>query len=95
MINHVQELFNALQVSKKNKGGFSTKKFMSKIKKSNAIFDNDEHHDSHEFLIWLLGEIDDNITADYKEQYENDKINRPIKSTLITDLFGGEMESIT
>lgn len=40
---------------------------MNKIKKQNALFDNDDHHDSHEFLCWLLNEIHENLVADSKE----------------------------
>ena len=27
------------------------------MKASNALFDNDEHHDSHEFVNWLLDKV--------------------------------------
>jgi ubiquitin C-terminal hydrolase len=49
---------------KKNKGMHNTKKLMSRIKKLNTLFDNDDHHDSHEFLNWILNEIHENIIAD-------------------------------
>ena len=44
---------------------------MIKIKKLNQFFDNDDHHDSHEFLCWLLNEIHENIVNDYKELQNN------------------------
>jgi ubiquitin C-terminal hydrolase len=52
---------------KKNKGSHNTKKLMHKIKKLNTLFDNDDHHDSHEFLSWLLNEVHENIINDHKE----------------------------
>ena len=52
--------------SKKSSGSISTKKLMSSVRKLNALFDNEEHHDSHEFLSWLLNEIHENIIADEK-----------------------------
>jgi len=36
-------LFKALQEQKKSSGAFNHKKFVSAIKKCNAVFDNDEH----------------------------------------------------
>ena len=27
------------------------------LKGTNALFDNDEHHDSHEFINWLLDTV--------------------------------------
>jgi len=45
----------------KSKGTVNSKKFMQRIKKLNQIFDNDDHHDSHEFLIWLLNHISEEL----------------------------------
>ena len=54
------------------------------------MFDNDDHHDSHEFLSWLLNEIHENIIADVKESGIND-----IKSSFITELFEGKLVNTT
>ena len=56
----MQDMFAAMENNKKSKGSFSTKKFMSAIRKSNVLFDNDDHHDSHEFMNWLLDSIHEN-----------------------------------
>ena len=71
---------------------------MSRMKKLNAIFDNDDHHDSHEFLIWLLNEIHENIVADNKEldidlaTGEGPKTNsQTSKASFVTDLFEGKL----
>ena len=40
---------------------------MKRIRQLNVIFDNDDHHDSHEFLIWLLNQINEEIAADSKD----------------------------
>ena len=39
---------------------------MTKIRKQNTLFDNDDHHDAHEFLSWLINEIHENIELDQK-----------------------------
>ena len=67
-----------MSTNKKSNGSLNTKKFMSRIKKLNVLFDNDDHHDSHEFLSWLLNEIHENIVLDMKEA----GINAP-KTTFI------------
>jgi ubiquitin carboxyl-terminal hydrolase 12/46 len=61
LVNELQELFHTMQNNKKNAGSLNTKKLMQRIKKLNVIFDNDDHHDSHEFLSWLLNEIHENL----------------------------------
>ena len=87
-----------MAVSKKSKGSINTKKLMHRIKKSNVIFDNDDHHDSHEFLSWLLNEIHESLIADAKEIPNSMLNNRPVtdtKSSFITELFEGKLESKT
>ena len=42
------------------------RRFIARIRAGNALFNNDEHHDSHEFLSWLIDEIHMNIAEDYK-----------------------------
>lgn len=39
---------------KKQRTILNTKAFMKEIKKRNELFNNEEHHDSHEFLIWFI-----------------------------------------
>ena len=31
-----------------------------------ADYDNDDHQDAHEFLIWLLNQLDENLVAEMK-----------------------------
>ena len=64
---------------KKNKGTINSKKFMARIKKLNQIFDNDDHHDSHEFLIWLLNQINEELQADIKDLKDNERNTSNLK----------------
>lgn len=57
MLYELHLLFKNLSSNKKSKGSFSHSRFMNAIKASNALFDNDEHHDSHEFINWLLDKV--------------------------------------
>jgi ubiquitin C-terminal hydrolase len=77
-------------LNKKSSGSLNTKKLMARIKKLNALFDNDDHHDSHEFLSWLLNEIHENVIADAKEL----GVNAP-KTSFITELFEGKLVNST
>ena len=73
-----------MATNKKKHGTLNTKKLMNKIKKLNVLFDNEDHHDSHEFLCWMLNEIHESIIKDLKESGSN------IKDSFITKLFEGK-----
>ncbi len=66
LAKELQDLFESMASHKKSKGSINTKKLMSKIKKLNQLFDNDDHHDSHEFLMWLLNHIAEELQAEAK-----------------------------
>ena len=62
MLYELHILFVAMNNSKKKQGGsFDHKRFILAIKATNALFDNDEHHDSHEFINWLLDTVHENF----------------------------------
>ena len=47
-------------------GCINHRRFISRIRAGNALFNNEEHHDSHEFLSWLIDEIHMNVYEDYR-----------------------------
>jgi ubiquitin C-terminal hydrolase len=51
------------------------------------LFDNDDHHDAHEFLMWLLNTIHEEIIGGLPE-----KPKEPAKS-LVTEVFEGRLVS--
>lgn len=57
MLYEIHHLFKALDTNRNKRGAFNHKRMILAIKASNALFDNDEHHDSHEFMNWLLDKI--------------------------------------
>ena len=57
MMLELHILFKTLNNHKKAKGPFNHKRFMTAVKAMNALFDNDEHHDSHEFISWLVDTV--------------------------------------
>ena len=38
---------------------------MNAVKSSNALFDNDEHHDSHEFVNWLMDKVHEDFLRNH------------------------------
>lgn len=44
------------------------------------MFDNDEHHDAHEFLTWLLDQMDETLKQEGLQSF-------------VQDLFGGQLQS--
>lgn len=58
-------------MSKKRYGTFDAKSFILKVKKNNVEFNNEDHHDAHEFLIWLFDSIQENIKSETKNLVSN------------------------
>lgn len=57
------------------------------MKKGNALFDNDEHHDSHEYLNWMLDSIHEKYISN---EAARDGGQVPRKS-FVSDLFAGSI----
>ena len=66
MINELNELFKNIYYSKGNRGVINHRRFIARIRAGNPLFNNDEHHDSHEFISWLIDEIHMNVNEDFK-----------------------------
>ena len=66
LLNEINDLFRNMMQSKNNRGVFNHRRFIARIRAGNSQFNNDEHHDSHEFISWLIDEIHMNIYEDYK-----------------------------
>ena len=80
ILAEIQDLFKQIDGQKKQRGIFNHKKFICALKKANALFDNDDHHDSHEFVTWLLDEMHEGLQ----------KAGQP---SFVMDLFGGKLQS--
>ncbi|OMJ92005.1 hypothetical protein SteCoe_5322 [Stentor coeruleus] len=61
LTKHMQDLFLLMKSSKKKTEVISAKAFIQQVKRLNILFDNENHHDSHEFLIWVLGTLDEEL----------------------------------
>lgn len=49
-------------------GMIDIRKFLLAIRKSNELFNNEEHHDAHEFLIFLIDSLHENIIKETKSK---------------------------
>jgi ubiquitin C-terminal hydrolase len=67
MLRAISELFLTIETKKKKTGVIDPKKFISTVKQNNQEFNNEDHHDSHEFLIWLLDSLNENIKNENKK----------------------------
>ena len=80
MLAEVYTFFQDLEHQKKSSGAYNHKKLITAIKKNNALFDNDDHHDAHEFVTWLLDQI-------------HEQVQKEDKGSFVKDLFGGKIQS--
>lgn len=92
MLNEIQSLFQTLVSKKQNAGKFDHKTFIRAIKKGNALFDNDEHHDSHEYVNWLLDNIHENYIKARAEKPDPSSVYGP-RESFVSDYFEGKLEN--
>jgi ubiquitin C-terminal hydrolase len=52
--------------AKGSRGVMNHRRFISRIRAGKQQFNNDDHHDSHEYITWLIDEIHMNIAEDYQ-----------------------------
>lgn len=55
-----------MQNAKGTRGIMNHRRFISRVRAGKAEFNNDDHHDSHEYITWLIDEIHMNICEDYR-----------------------------
>ena len=103
MLLELHLLFKQLSTNKKSKGSFSHKRFIDSIKASNALFDNDEHHDSHEFINWLLDKVhEDFLRNERAKQAQGGRNSQAAaaqpgpnaSSSFVQDMFMGKLVNV-
>ena len=91
MLNELQSLFKSMETSRKSKGAFNHSQYVKAIKKGNCLFDNDEHHDSHEFVNWLLDDIHENCIKSYEQRGEQSPYGP--RGSFISEFFEGKLQN--
>ena len=97
MLHELHTLFKTMTNSSKKKGAFNHKRFIHALKATNALFDNDEHHDSHEFMNWLLDTMHENFLKNETkraQQLSPKKAQNPSTVSPISELFRGQLSNI-
>lgn len=98
MMLELHILFKTLSTHKKAKGPFNHKRFMQAVKAMNALFDNDEHHDSHEFISWLIDTVHEKYLLNEQKKAQKAGLKEvkadPNASSFVTDLFRGTLSNI-
>ncbi|KAF9435101.1 hypothetical protein BGZ76_006894 [Entomortierella beljakovae] len=70
----LQDLFQRIQNHSKKTQFFTPTAFVAKVKKENELFRSSMHQDAHEFLMFILSTISEDIEADIKKsqkEYED------------------------
>jgi len=57
LLQRLADLFVTIATHKKQTGVIGPKKFVTKLRKENELFQGDEHQDAHEFLNYLLNHV--------------------------------------
>jgi len=91
MLFELHMFFKALQRNKKQKGSFNHRRFILALKATNALFDNDEHHDSHEFINWFLDTVHENFVK--MQAGDPDMFVEQNHSSFVSELFRGELQN--
>jgi len=75
LLTCLADLFHSIATQKKKVGVIPPKKFISRLRKENDLFDNYMQQDAHEFLNYLLNTIADIL----QEEKKTGKTKRKIK----------------
>uniref|UniRef100_A0A914CTM9 ubiquitinyl hydrolase 1 n=1 Tax=Acrobeloides nanus TaxID=290746 RepID=A0A914CTM9_9BILA len=65
------DLFSNIATQKRRVGTIAPKRFVTKLKKENELFDNFMQQDAHEFFNYLLNAISETLSEERKRDYQN------------------------
>lgn len=101
LFSSLKELFCRISTQKKRTGSLSPSQFVQKLRKDNELFRSTMHQDAHEFLIYLLNALSENI-IDYENKvslrnasHSEDSDTSQTSSTWIHRLFEGVLTNET
>jgi ubiquitin C-terminal hydrolase len=73
MLKAIHSFFSTIESQKKRVGSIDPMGYIAMVKANNESFNNDHHHDAHEFLIWLLDNLHEHIKSDNLKKSLNKK----------------------
>uniref|UniRef100_A0A8K9ULR8 ubiquitinyl hydrolase 1 n=1 Tax=Oncorhynchus mykiss TaxID=8022 RepID=A0A8K9ULR8_ONCMY len=106
LLTCLSDLFNSIATQKKKVGVIPPKKFISRLRKENELFDNYMQQDAHEFLNYLLNTIADLLQEEEKsqERQQNGKLGtgggqgeegEKTQQTWVHEIFQGTLTNET
>lgn len=85
IIDHLKDLLESVR-KKKAMDSVSTSKLMKFVEKESAIFERERHQDCHEFYIWLMNSINDQLKA-LKKKEKSDNNEKEGQTALEREFF--------
>uniref|UniRef100_A0AAX7T826 USP domain-containing protein n=1 Tax=Astatotilapia calliptera TaxID=8154 RepID=A0AAX7T826_ASTCA len=104
LLTCLADLFNSIATQKKKVGVIPPKKFISRLRKENELFDNYMQQDAHEFLNYLLNTIADLLQEEKsQERQQNGKLvqngevegGKETQQTWVHEIFQGTLTNET
>ncbi|EJC98825.1 cysteine proteinase [Fomitiporia mediterranea MF3/22] len=101
MFSALRALFVHISSNSLDKGVVAPRAFVEKLKKENELFRSSMHQDAHEFLIYLLNKIAEDLEEEARNvrsgssSGEDRKTNSSTNSNIVHDLFEGVLTSET
>ncbi|XP_030418346.1 ubiquitin carboxyl-terminal hydrolase 12 isoform X3 [Gopherus evgoodei] len=74
LLTCLADLFHSIATQKKKVGVIPPKKFITRLRKENELFDNYMQQDAHEFLNYLLNTIADILQEERKQDKQNGRL---------------------
>ncbi|KAG9282770.1 ubiquitin carboxyl-terminal hydrolase 46 [Astyanax mexicanus] len=108
LLTCLADLFHSIATQKKKVGVIPPKKFISRLRKENDLFDNYMQQDAHEFLNYLLNTVADILQEEKKQEKQNGRLKNngtavtaetepenKNESTWVHDIFQGTLTNET
>ncbi|XP_053111464.1 ubiquitin carboxyl-terminal hydrolase 46 isoform X3 [Hemicordylus capensis] len=105
LLTCLADLFHSIATQKKKVGVIPPKKFISRLRKENDLFDNYMQQDAHEFLNYLLNTVADILQEEKKQEKQNGKLkngnmneaeeNNKQELTWVHEIFQGTLTNET
>ncbi|XP_054246895.1 ubiquitin carboxyl-terminal hydrolase 12 [Indicator indicator] len=104
LLTCLADLFYSIATQKKKVGVIPPKKFITRLRKENELFDNYMQQDAHEFLNYLLNTIADILQEERKQEKQNGRLlngnidnenNSPPDPTWVHEIFQGTLTNET
>uniref|UniRef100_A0A8D3AT02 Ubiquitin carboxyl-terminal hydrolase 46 n=1 Tax=Scophthalmus maximus TaxID=52904 RepID=A0A8D3AT02_SCOMX len=106
LLTCLADLFHSIATQKKKVGVIPPKKFISRLRKENDLFDNYMQQDAHEFLNYLLNTVADILQEEKKQERQNGRLKNngvaadaepenKTEPTWVHDIFQGTLTNET